>query len=626
MKRLFATVILLTMVVAGIASAQTTINYGALTLNPGYSATNFSEVWDLTQGDLVLSYTIDMTGIVQPGPWQTSYTEVGLRQIGASNFNPGPWNTYQGGAGGWLTSLVGDLTPNPNNQNLHDKHNLSASGGRGELDYDATAPGTVVSPIGSYANYGIWFDRDGVDQWQAQGWGAVDGGTYNTGGVYDVVITYHAINSGLGTMFVTLNGIATGFFTPNWHAGAPDYFPAGLSFKGDMAKMQVFAGLWAPSSSYGPVALSDLEVNGYLSLVHNFVFVANEYIEITRSKFSSQGNMFCNGNIYFTRGDPTTYAGNLTAVGCITIDKENLIDGDVTAGGAIKLDPAAGITGAVNAYAGVAPLNLPNPYFTAGGPSYTVPTGGSLTLPPGSYGNVYVREKGTLNLSSGTYRFNRLETKDEATTLNLDVTNGSVAIKVVTNLRFNPETTSNILPSGEAGTTSVTFTTRQSTQMVIAKECYLLGTIIAPNACVLVGKNTSFKGSLIADKIYVERDVTLLHHYSSGSLPVPKPVLAQDMAAGTVTSYELAQNYPNPFNPSTTIRFALPQAGELSLAIYNTAGQLVRLLAKGEYAAGRHAFVWDGRDESGQRVASGVYVYVLKAGSFVAERKLVLMK
>jgi len=101
-----------------------------------------------------------------------------------------------------------------------------------------------------------------------------------------------------------------------------------------------------------------------------------------------------------------------------------------------------------------------------------------------------------------------------------------------------------------------------------------------------------------------------------------------------VTSYQLEQNYPNPFNPSTVISFQLPEAGDVSLAIYNSNGQLVRTLVAGEKPAGRYSVLWDATDDRGNRVASGVYVYVLKAGDpsagsgqgFVARKKLVLMK
>jgi FlgD Ig-like domain/Galactose oxidase, central domain len=93
-----------------------------------------------------------------------------------------------------------------------------------------------------------------------------------------------------------------------------------------------------------------------------------------------------------------------------------------------------------------------------------------------------------------------------------------------------------------------------------------------------------------------------------------------------VTNYELEQNYPNPFNPSTTISFALPEAGEVKLSIYNTNGQLVKRLVAGEMSAGRHSFTWNATNERGERVASGVYLYVIKAGEFTAQKKLVLMK
>jgi flagellar hook assembly protein FlgD len=65
---------------------------------------------------------------------------------------------------------------------------------------------------------------------------------------------------------------------------------------------------------------------------------------------------------------------------------------------------------------------------------------------------------------------------------------------------------------------------------------------------------------------------------------------------------------------------------EVALTIYSVSGQVVKELANGMFAAGKHGIVWDATDEAGQRVASGVYVYVFKAGDFVAQRKLVVMK
>jgi len=265
-------------------NATTIKSYGDLTLTPPgvwtVMSTHWSDVWDLTKGDLTLSYTIDMTGVMQPVVWDTSYTEVGLRTEGASDFNPGPFGKYQGGCGGWMTSLYGDLTPSPGALSLFDKHNLGASGGEGEGDYDCLVPTAVVAPFGSGNNHGIWFDRDTVDPWQdddpltpppggsAVPWGSHNHQTYNTGGIYQIVIQYHEINANLGSMFATVNGIPTGFYLGGYHDGVPDYYPAGLSFKGDMARMQVFAGIIAPDSGavYGFTVIHDLTVTGELGV------------------------------------------------------------------------------------------------------------------------------------------------------------------------------------------------------------------------------------------------------------------------------------------------------------------------------------------------------------------------
>jgi PKD repeat protein len=107
-------------------------------------------------------------------------------------------------------------------------------------------------------------------------------------------------------------------------------------------------------------------------------------------------------------------------------------------------------------------------------------------------------------------------------------------------------------------------------------------------------------------------------------------------SAASPDDFELEQNYPNPFwsgaasrlagSPTTMIRFRVPVESEATLTIYSATGQLVKDLANGTFAGGKHSFAWDATDKSGQRVASGVYLYVLKAGDFTAQRKLVLMK
>ncbi|HGY55589.1 MAG TPA: T9SS type A sorting domain-containing protein [Caldithrix abyssi] len=91
-------------------------------------------------------------------------------------------------------------------------------------------------------------------------------------------------------------------------------------------------------------------------------------------------------------------------------------------------------------------------------------------------------------------------------------------------------------------------------------------------------------------------------------------------------SFELYQNYPNPFNPSTTIRYQLPKGEEVQLIIYNSLGQKVRTLVAAHLSAGTYETVWNGRNDAGQLVASGVYVYRLKAGKNVQIRRMVFLK
>ena len=69
----------------------------------------------------------------------------------------------------------------------------------------------------------------------------------------------------------------------------------------------------------------------------------------------------------------------------------------------------------------------------------------------------------------------------------------------------------------------------------------------------------------------------------------------------------MEQNYPNPFNPETEIRFQFPEAGHSVVRIYNTLGQEIRTLADGQYEAGFQSISWDGKDNNGQLVASGIY-------------------
>jgi len=91
-------------------------------------------------------------------------------------------------------------------------------------------------------------------------------------------------------------------------------------------------------------------------------------------------------------------------------------------------------------------------------------------------------------------------------------------------------------------------------------------------------------------------------------------------------TFALEQNAPNPFNSSTTIRFALSEPGAVSLEVYNTAGQQVAELVRGHREAGAYRVHWDGRDDGGRPLASGIYLYRLQTPARGATRKLLLLK
>ncbi len=122
----------------------------------------------------------------------------------------------------------------------------------------------------------------------------------------------------------------------------------------------------------------------------------------------------------------------------------------------------------------------------------------------------------------------------------------------------------------------------------------------------------------------------------SGIAPLNLRVRAEVTGAGQPTSVKagpqipttltLYQNYPNPFNPETAIRFDLPNAGHVQLRIYDRLGREVRTLADQTLEAGSHLLRWDGRDNAGRNVASGVYFYELITPARKLSRKMVLMR
>ena len=102
--------------------------------------------------------------------------------------------------------------------------------------------------------------------------------------------------------------------------------------------------------------------------------------------------------------------------------------------------------------------------------------------------------------------------------------------------------------------------------------------------------------------------------------------MGETAPVGLPEKFALEQNYPNPFNPSTTIAFSLVENAMVILKIYNSLGETVRTLAAGNFSAGTHTVNWDTRDDGGETVSAGVYIYTLQSGEQRISRKMLLVK
>ncbi len=131
------------------------------------------------------------------------------------------------------------------------------------------------------------------------------------------------------------------------------------------------------------------------------------------------------------------------------------------------------------------------------------------------------------------------------------------------------------------------------------------------------GREAARGSSEIAELVAADRE------QSAGRFP---QTLRDEPGATLPATLQLSQNYPNPFNPATVISFQLPQPGDVHLVVFNLLGQVVRTLASQNYPAGLHQVRWDGTDQFGNQVASGIYYYRLAAAGMTRARKMKLLR
>jgi len=242
--------------------ADASLFYNDVDLAGGFATGHFPEIWDLTACDMTITFELDLNGIVDDAGAH-AWAEFGVRAVGYGDFNP---TSMAEGAGVWLATdydwTANTFDPDPDGApalDMDDKLILQKGGGMGEGAYNLPS---TPSPSTSGSNHRIWFDRDGVDQWQDDNPLAVNGGTYNTGGTYDIVLSLSATGDTSGTAYMTVNGLDQGFETDgNWNT--MELTPAGMTFTGDMTQMQVFYGLYGYGATHA-VHFRDITVTGCL--------------------------------------------------------------------------------------------------------------------------------------------------------------------------------------------------------------------------------------------------------------------------------------------------------------------------------------------------------------------------
>jgi len=117
--------------------------------------------------------------------------------------------------------------------------------------------------------------------------------------------------------------------------------------------------------------------------------------------------------------------------------------------------------------------------------------------------------------------------------------------------------------------------------------------------------------------IFGEQRYQLLIHY--GNLEKGKDNLLP-------SSFKLHQNYPNPFNPITTIRYDIPKLSEVSIVVHDLMGKQVATLLNGMKPAGYHNIIWDGSNQLGDNVSSGMYVYSIHTEEYYFSKKMIYIK
>jgi len=292
------------------------------------------------------------------------------------------------------------------------------------------------------------------------------------------------------------------------------------------------------------------------------------------------------------------------------------------------------------------------PAGNAGSAKVMVSPNTTMSLAPGAYGFVKVQKGATLVLAEGSYAFKGLslgpqallqydlggtvDVVDPLAEMSMAPTERTI-LSVVGDLTMGPGAS---ITSGSAlRSNRIKVFVSGSTGISFGSGGVFHGSLIAPSASVSFDGGASLAGAVYAKNIDIGAGVAFQPHAHPVEALLPSAPVSSLMAgpqggvrSGPVTdafglSFALAQNRPNPVHSAaaTLIRFALPEARDVRLEVFDVTGRVVKTLAQGSMGPGLHSLSWNGTAESGSRLPSGVYMYRLIAGHDRAQRKMILI-
>jgi len=145
--------------------------------------------------------------------------------------------------------------------------------------------------------------------------------------------------------------------------------------------------------------------------------------------------------------------------------------------------------------------------------------------------------------------------------------------------------------------------------------------------------SVNWGSAFMAITSFMVRGSFFMDDLTVGAVIIPTSVKPGTNPANVATNYQLQQNYPNPFNPTTTIKYSIVSKSTVNLSVYNLLGQRIKTIEDGVvHENGFYSAAWNGEDEKGRKVSSGIYFYRLNASSlsgnhqYVAAGKMVLLK